>query len=77
MPFKPKHVKQFSASELDALDRLNLSGSPTSPKSTDSPRTPSKMNIIQSSDSVKTKKVDLDMLEKKAEEQSNGLNGHA
>ena len=76
MPFKPRHVKQFSASELDALDKLNLSGSPTSPKPIDSPRTPSKMNMIQSSDSVKTKKVDLDLLEKKAEEHSNGLNGH-
>ena len=77
VPFKPKHVREFSASELDALEKLNLSVSPTSPKGADSHMTPSKMNIVQSRDSVTAKKVDLDLLEKKAEEQSNGINGHS
>ena len=77
-------MREFSASELDALDRLNLSGSPTSPasgKGTHSPMTPSKMNISQTSSGSKAQKVNIEALERQAEEQlenkTNGLNGHA
>ena len=58
---------------------LNLSGSPTSPtpRGSDSPLSPSKMNMMSSAGNIKAKKVDLDLLERKAEEHANGLNGHA
>jgi hypothetical protein len=75
VPFRPKHVRDFSRDELHALERLNLSGSPGSPKGLSSPMTPSKMSTEQCA-STKAQKVDLEMLERKAEEQSNGVNGH-
>lgn len=69
MPFKPKHIRQFSEAEKEALEKLNLSGSPTSPKQTT--MTPSSLGMS----AKQAAKVDLDALEKKAEE--GGVNGHA
>lgn len=79
MPFRPKHLRQFSEAELEALERLNLNNtdSASSPLRTsvtlDHPATPSKLNLSTAdAGSVPAKKVDIDLLEKKAE-----LNGHA
>jgi hypothetical protein len=63
---------------LEALERLNLSGtdSPNSPLRTsttaDEATPPSKLNMATHPDSVEAKKIDFDLLEKKAE----GVNGH-
>ena len=83
MPFKPKHLRNFSEAELEALEKLNLGdGSPSSPKSAkgaggygdSSPMTPSKLSSTTfGGGSVGARKVDLEALEKKAEE---GVNGH-
>lgn len=71
-PFKPKHLRQFSEAELEALERLNLSGSdsPISPLRT--VQTPSQMNIEAHQNSVVASKIDIGLLEKKAEQ----INGH-
>lgn len=66
MPFKPKHLRNFSEAELEALEKLNTGSSPTD-KQAFSPMTPSKLG--QGAE----KTVDLDLLERKAEE---GVNGH-
>jgi hypothetical protein len=68
VPFKPKHIRQFSEAELEALEKLNLNGSPTSPKTT---TIPSSLGMT----AKQAAKVDLEALEKKAEEA--GVNGHA
>jgi hypothetical protein len=69
VPFKPKHIRQFSEAELEALEKLNLNGSPTSPKTTT--MSPSSLGMT----AKQAVKVDLEALEKKAEEA--GVNGHA
>lgn len=69
MPFKPKHLRNFSEAELEALEKLNLNGSPTD-KNQHSPRVPSKL----SAGAPTEPKVDLEMLEQKAEQ---GVNGHS
>lgn len=63
MPFRPKHIRNFSEAELEALEKLN--GSPTG---TSTPMTPSRLG------SGADKKVDLEKLEQAAEQ---GLNGHS
>ena len=82
MPFRPKHLRQFSEAELEALERLNLNhGAPDSPNSplrssvTADGRstTPSKLNMAAHPGSVPAKKIDFDLLEKNAE----AVNGHA
>lgn len=78
MPFKPKHMKQFSEAELEALERLNLNGSPTV-KTADSPRPQSPWTSALSKNPAETggpQKVNIDLLEKKAEESSATINGH-
>lgn len=79
MPFRPKHLRQFSEAELEALERLNLNqtDSASSPLRTsvtlEQPATPSKLNMSTAgAGSVPAQKVDIGLLEKKAE-----LNGHA
>ncbi|RMD44773.1 hypothetical protein DV735_g369, partial [Chaetothyriales sp. CBS 134920] len=68
VPFKPKHISSASVDEIEALEKLNISPPATSEVS---PATPPK-------DSVATQKADLDLLERKAEEQEGkGVNGHA
>jgi hypothetical protein len=71
-PFKPKHLRQFSEAELEALERLNLNGSesPISPLRT--VQTPSKMNIESHPSSAPAAKIDIGLLEQKAEH----INGH-
>ena len=82
VPFKPKHLRQFSEAELEALERLNLNA--ISPDSPNSPlrssmtaeaaaTTPSKLNMESRADNIPAKKIDFDLLEKKAE----AVNGHA
>ncbi|KAK5457243.1 2-isopropylmalate synthase (Alpha-isopropylmalate synthase) (Alpha-IPM synthetase) [Exophiala xenobiotica] len=78
VPFRPKHTREFSEAELEALERLNLNSadSPMSPLRhsmiVDHPPTPSKLNMSTTdAGSVPAKKVDIGLLEKKAE-----LNGH-
>lgn len=61
MPFRPKHQRNFSEAELEALEKLN--GSPTGAHT---PMTPSRLGTEN--------KVDLDKLEKAAEQ---GINGHS
>ena len=78
-------MRQFSEQELEALEKLHLplkDGSPGSPlkmgMSAESQMTPSKMGMSSGSESVTARRVDLDMLEKKAEEHSNSMaNGHS
>ncbi len=78
MPFRPKSLRQFSEAELEALERLNLGGgdSPNSPLRTlttaDEATAPSKLNPATHPASVEAKKIDIDLLEKKAE----SVNGH-
>ncbi len=79
MPFRPKHIRQFSEAELEALERLNLNSadSPMSPlrysTTVEHPPTPSKLNMSTTdAGSVSANKIDIGLLEKKAE-----LNGHA
>jgi 2-isopropylmalate synthase len=84
VPFRPKHLRQFSEAELEALERLNLNGpdSPGSPlrtsttagEASDAATTPSKLNMEAHADSVPARKIDFDLLEKKAEQV---VNGHA
>ncbi|KAJ9609011.1 2-isopropylmalate synthase (Alpha-isopropylmalate synthase) (Alpha-IPM synthetase) [Cladophialophora chaetospira] len=83
VPFRPKHLRQFSEAEQEALERLNLNAnspdSPSSPLRTsttiiEAATTPSKLNMATHADSVPAKKIDFDLLEKKAEAQ--GVNGH-
>lgn len=83
VPFKPKHLRQFSEAEQEALERLNLNAnspdSPSSPLRTsttaaEAATTPSKLNMETRADSVTAKKIDFDLLEKKAEAAS--VNGH-
>lgn len=62
MPFKPKHLRNFSEAELEALEKLNHS-----PTSTTSPMTPSRLGQTD-------RKVNVEKLEKAAEE---GINGHS
>ena len=63
-PFKPKHVRNFSEAELEALEMLNTNGNSTPVEKQGntgfSPITPSKLKESQ--------KVDFDKLEKGAEE---------
>jgi hypothetical protein len=82
VPFRPKHLRQFSEAELEALERLNLNASgPDSPNSplrssvtaNETSTTPSKLNMESHPQSVQAKKIDIDLLEKKAEQ---GVNGH-
>lgn len=79
MPFKPKHLRNFSQQELEALEKLNLPDSIQSASGTDSPIRPSKMtglNIVQGA--AAAPKVDLEKLERAAEgAQPNGVNGHS
>lgn len=86
MPFRPKHLRQFSEAELEALERLNLNGpdSPGSPLRNSIPvdghLAPSKINMETNPASMTAKKIDIDLLEKKAvaDQEVNGhLNGHA
>lgn len=78
VPFRPKHTREFSEVELEALERLNLSASesPNSPlrssTTADSITTPSKLNIQANAGSVSANKIDIELLEKKAE----AVNGH-
>ncbi|KAL2425893.1 2-isopropylmalate synthase [Exophiala dermatitidis] len=73
VPFKPKHTRQFSEAELEALERLNLGGSdtPNSPLrssvTVDSHLVPSKLNMQTNAGSVSASKIDIDLLEKKAQ----------
>ena len=80
VPFKPKHLRQSSEAELEALERLNLNGSdsPNSPLrssrtagASEIATTPSKLNMTGHAGSVTAKNINLDLLEKKAE----GMNG--
>jgi hypothetical protein len=64
VPFRPKHLRQFSEAELEALERLNLNGS-------DSPISP--LRTANSQAHTDSKKVNLELLEEKAE----AVNGHA
>ncbi|OQV03901.1 hypothetical protein CLAIMM_08878 [Cladophialophora immunda] len=80
VPFKPKHLRQFSEAELEALERLNLNNTPDSPNSplrssvtaTEGSVTPSKLNMEMNPSSVAAKKINIDLLEQKAE----SVNGH-
>jgi hypothetical protein len=70
-PFKPKHLRQFSDFEIEALERLNLNGSPHangSPLSSSKVLTP--RDVVISTDAgsqVKSQKVDIAKLEAQAE----------
>ncbi|OAL40166.1 2-isopropylmalate synthase [Fonsecaea nubica] len=80
VPFKPKHLRQFSEAELEALERLNLNNGSDGPNSplrssvtaTEGGVTPSKLNKETNPSSVAAKKIDIDLLEQKAE----SVNGH-
>lgn len=80
-------MREFSASELEALDRLNLDGpnSPAkgSPLSRSAVVEPAQIGLERVAGSVKSTLVDIGLLERKAEE-TNGaregkesINGHA
>jgi 2-isopropylmalate synthase len=83
VPFKPKHLRQFSEAELEALERLNLNNH----QGNDSPMSPLRTSItsaqaqLEDHRRVEPKKVDVDvgLLEKKAEEvtASGHVNGHS
>jgi hypothetical protein len=80
VPFRPKHLRNFSEAELEALEKLstvtNGNATPTSSTSTEkhqhefSPSTPSKLG--QGSEGKG--KVDLELLEKKAEAEGGDIN---
>ena len=81
-------MRDFSASELQALDRLNLEGhdSParSSPLSRSTVIEPTQIGLDKAAGSVKSALVDIGLLERKAEEANGtneegkaGLNGHA
>lgn len=80
-------MKNFSQSELEALERLNLDGydSPvkSSPLSKSTIIEPSNMGLDMVSGSVKSAMVDIRLLERKAEETNGAMegkenvNGHA
>lgn len=78
MPFRPKHMRQFSEAELEALERLNLGGtdSPNSPLRSSMTQaevsSPSSFNMATHSSSVAATKIDIALLEKQAE----ATNGH-
>ncbi|ETN46138.1 2-isopropylmalate synthase [Cyphellophora europaea CBS 101466] len=63
VPFRPKHMRNFSEAELEALDRLN-----SSPTGASTPNSPLRLG------GVTEKKVDLEKLEKAAE---HGVNGNS
>lgn len=71
-------MRDFSASELEALDRLNYDGhdSPvrSSPLSKSTIIAPAQMGLEKAAGSVKSALVDIGLLEKKAEE-TNGIGG--
>jgi hypothetical protein len=74
-PFRPKHMRNFSEAELEALEKLNLNGSPSAADKNHSPLTPSKLGGSGAGVAASREpKVDLELLEKKAEE---GINGHS
>jgi hypothetical protein len=80
-------MREFSASELEALDRLNLDGpnSPakSSPLSKNTVIEPAQIGLERVAGSVKSTLVDIGLLERKAEETNGagdgkeGMNGHA
>jgi len=74
-PFKPKHLRNFSDAEIEALERLNLNGSPHangSPLSSSRVLTPGDMGPTSDARvQVKSQKVDIEKLEAKA------ANGHS
>lgn len=76
-PFRPKHLRQFSEAEIEALERLNLTGndSPISPLR--NAHTPSNFNHESSAGSVVAQKIDIAALEQKAAEAEGKSNGHA
>ncbi|EXJ85498.1 2-isopropylmalate synthase [Capronia coronata CBS 617.96] len=74
VPFRPKHTPHFSDAELQALERLNLNASdtPSSPlrssMTADSVPAPSKLNMEPNAGSVSANRIDIDLLERKAED---------
>jgi hypothetical protein len=85
VPFRPKHMREFSQSELKALESLNLSNSPGPAKENGSPVASPLRNSqilvhpgLEDVDfrSQVAKKVDLEALERKAEVVDGELNGH-
>ncbi|KIV79259.1 2-isopropylmalate synthase [Exophiala sideris] len=69
VPFKPKHVREFSQAELEALEGLNLNHA-DSPNRGFNASALSQTNLATSG-SVAAQKVDIDALERKA-----NVNGH-
>lgn len=74
-PFRPKHVREFSASEKHALEQLNLSGSTTPLRGSMTPRDVegSPLNV-----NAKAGKVNFEKLEEEAwkGEKTDGLEGN-
>ena len=69
-PFKPKHLRQFSDSEIEALERLNLNSSPHangSPLSSSKVLTAGDMGLsTDASSQAHAQRVDIAKLEAKA-----------
>lgn len=74
VPFRPKHVREFSASEIHALGQLNLSG-PNSPLR--GSMTPKDVERSPLNVNVKSGKVNFEKLEEAAwkDEKTDGLEG--
>jgi hypothetical protein len=72
-PFKPKHFRQFSEAEVEALERLNLNSSPHangSPLSSSKVLTPRDLDVsTYAVDQVTSQTVDIAKLEAQAENQ--------
>lgn len=72
-PFKPKHFRQFSDAEVEALERLNLNSSPHangSPLSSSKVLTPRDLDVsTYAVDQVTSQTVDIAKLEAQAENQ--------
>jgi hypothetical protein len=68
-------MRNFSEAELEALEKLNLGGSPTAAEKQRSPLAPSTLGGSDGGVTARREnQVDIDLLEKKAEE---GINGHS
>lgn len=82
-PFKPKHLRQFSDAEIEALEKLNLHGSPGSPlrqASSADPDTPTMMGMDSSVDSLMSRSITLEDLVNEATSESREggkVNGHS
>jgi hypothetical protein len=80
-PFKPKHFRQFSDAEVEALERLNLNSSPHAngnPLSSSKVLTPRDLDVsTDAANQVQSQTVDIAKLEAQTQAANQRPNGQA